>query len=295
MISSEEAEKIVEFRSMIRSDLLPKDKYRDDYYLVRWLRARNMDVEKAVEMLEKSIQWRREHGIDEMLAKGAEVPVQYRKIFCTAVLGNDEEGCLVILLPFGRFIHRILLDNEGMDTALIFNVIWIERILAIVRQCEIASRKKGLRIVKVVDMEHYSCKELTYGPSREFILQTNRIFDENYPEILKSCVIINTPRIFSIMWNMIKPFLSKATLSKVQIYGATGQDEETWKNVLRMDLKLNPERVPRRWGGTRVGDAFCSQDTLVWIDAPIQLTYFTEGMYLMSYFNFTSLMTDDIL
>lgn len=275
MISSEESEKIRELRSKLPSDLLTKERYGDDYYLIRWLRARNLDVEKAAEMLTKSMQWRKENEADEVFTKNMEVPLKYRKIYPTGLLGTDDEDCLVELLPLGRFCHRILMDNEGMETAMKYNMIWVENMLKRLEEIEEKTGKKGLKFLQVVDMEYYSYKELTYGPAREFLLETNNVFAENFPELLKSCIVINAPKVFTILWNMIRPFMNKATVEKVQIYGGGEQDVQNWKAILRS--KLKPENVPKRWGGTREGsDEFCSQDTEIWIDGPISLKFFTE-------------------
>lgn len=276
MFTEEELSKLQELRSVLPSSLLPKDLFSDDYYLIRWLRARNLDVSKAAQMLEKSIQWRTENQIDLAIENGEEVPLKYRKIYPTGLLGHDDEDCLVVFLPLGRFNHRIMIGNEGMETAMRYNMLWMERIMGYLKEYEEKTGKKGLRIVEVVDMEYYSYKELTYGPAREFMLATNRVFDENYPELLKSCIVINAPKVFTMLWNIIKPLLSKVTMSKVQIYGGSGQEVESWKELLRS--KLKPENVPKRWGGTKQGsDEFCSQDKDVWIDGPIELSYFIDG------------------
>jgi len=143
-----------------------------------------------------------------------------------------------------------------------------------VREHEQALNKRGIRLVQIVDMEGYSYKELMYKPGLDYILQTQKIFDENYPEMLHSVIIINAPRVFSVLFNLVKPLISKETQAKMSVYGP---NEDEWKAVIRE--KFDVTKFPKRWGGSREGsDLFCSQDTEVWPDGPLPLKFFSKGM-----------------
>ena len=68
------------------------------------------------------------------------------------------------------------------------------------------------------------------------------------------CIFSPAPTIFTMAYALIKPFLHEVTLKKVQIFGRTG-----WKEALLNDI--DPEVLPKHWGGTRVdpdGDEMCS-------------------------------------
>lgn len=43
------------------------------------------------------------------------------------------------------------------------------------------------------------------------------ILEENYPELLHSCYIINAPSIFGTFFNFFKPILSKNTQEKIYV------------------------------------------------------------------------------
>jgi len=76
----------------------------------------------------------------------------------------------------------------------------------------------------------------------------------NYPEVLKHSFVINAPKIFNALFNIVKPLLNSRTLAKVQIFNS---DKPRWKEAL---LKLIPEeQIPPHWGGTMKGaDEYCS-------------------------------------
>ncbi|ODM98644.1 SEC14-like protein 4 [Orchesella cincta] len=265
----EESQKIQQLRSACSAIL--NTEQNEDHYLIRWLRARNMDVEKAEEMLRKSMKWRKDNEVDGILER-EEVPIKYRRLFPTGDFGRDSEGDVVIFIPYGRYCHRLVIGVEGMETVLRWHIIWMETMNRLVTNAEKETGKKGLRLVQIVDFDQYSYKELTYSPGREFLIKTNKVADENYPELMKSMVIINAPKVFSLLFGVIKPFMSKETISKISIISG---NEETWKKEL--NSKLNPENVPVRWGGTKKGtDEYCSQIPEVWLGTPVPLSYFTS-------------------
>ncbi|CAG7833049.1 unnamed protein product, partial [Allacma fusca] len=71
-------------------------------------------------------------------------------------------------------------------------------------------------------------------------------FEANYPEILKASIGINAPRIFALMFGLIKPLLTPRTLEKVQIWGS---NSNKWKVAL---LKIIPaDQLLPAYGGTR--------------------------------------------
>jgi hypothetical protein len=142
-----------------------------------------------------------------------------------------------------------------------------------VKNIEKAQNRKGLRLVQIVDMEGYTYKELAYKPGLDYIMQTQRTFDENYPEMLQSVVIVNAPRVFAILFNLVKPLVSKETQAKMAFHGP---NEDEWKAILRE--RFDVTKIPQRWGGELEGsDPFCSQSTDVWPDGPLPLSFFSRG------------------
>jgi hypothetical protein len=138
-------------------------------------------------------------------------------------------------------------------------------------------KKTGKPVIQyhqVIDFEHYSVRHMSYKPSLDYIMQSQKQFDENYPEFLKSITVINAPKIFPVLFSLFKPLMTKQTLEKLNVFGT---DEEKWKAYLREKFPM--ERFPPRWSGTLQGsDEFCSQED-VWLYSPIPLRYFKEGNF----------------
>ncbi|GFT95675.1 SEC14-like protein 3 [Nephila pilipes] len=71
----------------------------DDYYYLRWLRAREFDVAKAETMMRKNIAFRKKIGADTILENYV-VPELVDKCYPRGYIGPDKEGCPVRYMPF---------------------------------------------------------------------------------------------------------------------------------------------------------------------------------------------------
>jgi hypothetical protein len=67
-----------------------------------------------------------------------------------------------------------------------------------------------------------------------------------YPELLYRAFIINAPKIFSILYSLLLPFLDERTKNKIQVFG---HDSKQWKAAILEDVA--PEELPVMYGGTK--------------------------------------------
>jgi hypothetical protein len=79
----------------------------------------------------------------------------------------------------------------------------------------------------------------------ETTLQLLQISESKYPELLRCVFVINAPKIFAILYSMIKPFMHEKTKNKVQIYS---HDSSIWKAALLAEI--DPDQLPVCYGGT---------------------------------------------
>jgi hypothetical protein len=81
-------------------------------------------------------------------------------------------------------------------------------------------------------------------PAVDLIIEAAKSFEANYPETLKSSFNLNCPKVFSVLFNIIKPFLTERTLAKIQIHDA---NVSKWKPAL---LKTCPaSHLPQKYAG----------------------------------------------
>ena len=77
------------------------------------------------------------------------------------------------------------------------------------------------------------------------VIQLVQIYEANYPELLRRVFVINAPKIFSIFYSILVPFMNQRTKDKIQIFS---HEPKQWKAALLADI--DPDQLPFAYGGT---------------------------------------------
>ena len=216
-------------------------------HLLRWLRARNWDIDQAVEMYAKAHAWKFDpKGLD------LEGKLQNGWTF------KEEEQ--VADLGWRMYFHKtdklgrpiFVQDLSNIDTIAIFKLITPDQII----------EKFAVTLESAMRYRYtYSSQEAERGIEDNFMilnveglglstfwnmknqLQTLLgILDNNFPELSGRVQIINAPWVFATIFSYIRGWLPPATREKVDIRGAD------YKDVLLEYIE--PDALPRKLGGT---------------------------------------------
>ncbi|XP_076062028.1 SEC14-like protein 2 [Oratosquilla oratoria] len=236
----EQKDALEKFRNRVAG--LVQEEDNTDERLLQWLVARNFNVDKAENMLTKSLDWRREWDVDNVLSWNP--PEVLLKYYPVGMAGHDKEGRPVWIIPYGGCDMRGLLQSVRRAEYVRYTVRVLERSRADMRE---QSRRLGRPVLQqscVFDLHNFSVKHVTWKPAMDVILQLVQIYEANYPELLHCAYVINAPKIFTAAYAIIRPFLHEVTLRKIRIFGKDG-----WKQELLKDI--DPEELPQHWGGSR--------------------------------------------
>ncbi|OXA55943.1 putative SEC14-like protein 6 [Folsomia candida] len=267
-----EIQKLSEFREKVGDILLTEDQ-KDDSFLIRWLRARNLDVTKAEEMLRSSLQWRQENDIDTILEGGDDVPEDLRERAPIAYCGISGEGYAVFVIPFGRHDLRYGLEKYGSEVMERCDTRNMEMLLKLMRDEGARRGRRVTQMIEIADSEGFSYRQMSSRLCREFIIKMQHQMGNHYPEVLRYVMIVNAPKIFVTLFSMLKVVIPKSTLEKVEIFGP---DPEKWKAVVRQ--KFPVENIPVHWGGTLEGvDEYCSGHEM-WLQGPKDMRPLMRGI-----------------
>ncbi|XP_044514812.1 SEC14-like protein 3 isoform X1 [Gracilinanus agilis] len=237
-LSPQQEEALAQFRKNVQ-DVLAELRNPDDYFLLRWLRARNFDLQKSEAMLRKHVAFRKQEDLDNILSWQPPKVLQLYDAggFC----GYDREGCPVWLDITGNIDPKGLIYSTSKEELIKKRTQILEFLL---RECELQSEKLGKKIetfLIVFDLENLGLKHL-WKPATEVYQEFFSILDQNFPETVKNLIVVKAPKIFPIAFNLVKSFISEETRKKILILGAN------WKEGL---LKLiSPEELPVQFGGS---------------------------------------------
>ncbi|KAL0272927.1 UNVERIFIED_CONTAM: hypothetical protein PYX00_005734 [Menopon gallinae] len=196
---------------------LQKGKVPNDSTLLRFLRARDFNVEKAREMLSQSLIWRKKHAVDRILSEYAP-PQVVKDYFPGGWHHEDKDGRPLYILRLGQMDVKGLLKSIGEEGLLKLTLAVCEEGLKLM---EDATRRLGRPIstwTLLVDLEGLNMRHL-WRPGIRALLRIIEIVEANYPETMGRVLIIRAPRVFPILWTIVGTFIDENTRTKFLFYG----------------------------------------------------------------------------
>ncbi|KAI0118240.1 CRAL/TRIO domain-containing protein [Nemania sp. FL0031] len=184
-----------------------------DALMLRFLRARKWDVEKAMVMLVSAINWRLERNlVDTVIRAGEGVGLkehlsaddegfiaQYRsgKSF---MRGTDRENRLVYVIKV-RLHFPSLQSGEAMETYVLHNI----------ESLRVCLKPPNDKCCLIFDLTGFGVRNMDFHVVKFLV----SVFEARYPETLGIVLIHNAPFVFWGIWNMIKGWLDPVIASKI--------------------------------------------------------------------------------
>lgn len=211
------------FWSMVKHD-------HPDALLLRFLRARKWDVEKALVMMVSTMRWRVNVDVDDDIMKNGELGMMEDANSSDATkkkLGHD----FLAQMRLGKsFLHG--LDKSGRPMCFVR-----VRLHRQGEQSEESLERYTIFVIEsarmvlsppvdtacvVFDMTGFSMANMDYAPVKFMI----KCFEANYPESLGVVLVHKAPWVFQGIWKIIKGWLDPVVASKVQFTNNDAEMEE---------------------------------------------------------------------
>ncbi|GAA0173256.1 hypothetical protein LIER_26911 [Lithospermum erythrorhizon] len=198
IISSHESEKIRHMRAQVEKQE-PSSKDVDDLTMRRFLRARDLDIDKASTMFLKYFKWRQTFVPNGSFSK-SEVPneIAHNKVF---IQGEDKQGRPIAVLYGGRHIQNKI---GGVDELRRFVVFALDRLCSRIPQ----GKEKFMAIIDLGGWGYSNSDVRGY-------LAALSILQDYYPERLGKVFMVHVPYIFMTVWKVIYPFIDNNTKKKI--------------------------------------------------------------------------------
>ncbi|XP_064396571.1 SEC14-like protein 4 [Halichondria panicea] len=220
---------------------IPNKPEENDYFYLRWLRARKFDPNKALEMFRNHMSVRQEYGLDTILDDyHAPEVFQYNP---GGFFGEDRDGHPMWYDRIGRMDLRGWHRSVHREDVIKTKLFQLERRAML---CKEFSERKGRRIdtvTLVLDFEGLTFNKAVYWPGLELVRLVIKVTEANSPETVKTTFIVRAPSIFPLLFNIVKPMMNERTRQKIKVLGSNWREE--------LQKYVAPEQLPQDFGGTR--------------------------------------------
>uniref|UniRef100_A0A8B9GY73 SEC14 like lipid binding 5 n=1 Tax=Astyanax mexicanus TaxID=7994 RepID=A0A8B9GY73_ASTMX len=196
-----------------------RGKIPKDEHILRFLRARDFNVEKARDMLYQSLSWRTEFQVDSILDSWTP-PSCLKEYYAGGWHHQDREGRPLYILRLGHMDTKGLVKALGEESLL-------RHVLSIneegQRRCEENTKIFGQPITSwtcLVDLEGLNMRHL-WRPGVKALLRIIEVVEANYPETLGRLLIVRAPRVFPVLWTLVSPFINENTRQKFLVYSGS--------------------------------------------------------------------------
>ncbi|KAI3929576.1 hypothetical protein MKX01_025744 [Papaver californicum] len=206
----------------------PTSKDVDDLMLRRFLRARNLDLDKGSALFLKHVKWRGSFVPNGFISK-SEVThdIAHNKVF---MQGYDKRGHPILVIHGAK--HFPNKAKGGIEEFKRFVVYCLDKLSAKIP----TGREKFFIIADLEGWGYYSnCDIRGY-------LAALSVLQDNYPERLEKFYLIHVPSVFMAAWKLIYPFIDNNTKKKFVFV-----DNKNLKSTLLEDI--DDDQLPEVYGG----------------------------------------------
>jgi hypothetical protein len=219
--------------------------------ILRFLRGHKFNVEVASDMYRNMLRWRKRHGVDavrQQIVQGGLRPSDYPgyerfvRFYPSAVdVCRDKKGRPVAIERVGAIQPKKMLSCFSLAEWLRFHIFCCE-FTSLMLQRLSEQHGRLVRILLLYDLEGCGPQHLRTKAGIDVFRRTVAITQDNYPETMEDCFLVNVPRIFTMAWSLLKSALAERTVSKIQILGS--------KDMHRLQAVVDKDQLPVSFSGS---------------------------------------------
>lgn len=232
-LTTQQEERLREFRAALEAQeetrLNGVSKWPDQQ-LLRFMRARDFNVKKALRMINDDLEWRKLFAGRRLERALFAQVFEFHLKGLVKYAGKDKDGRPVVILRTGRFFPRRVRD---MMEIVNFFVLYVEGL------AQLCDSWGFTEFTAIADMDGWSLSENFSLPVSQLMAQ---LLQDHFPERLRYAFVVRNPFAFSAAFAMLAPFLEARVKAKLHVWG---------RHVNKLKDYIPEDQLEQALGGTR--------------------------------------------
>ncbi len=248
-LTSEEDTAVKNFTQLLTSKNISYNSNKfNESYLVRFLKARKLDLNKALEMFTDFLEWRKKNEIDQIELTEFPELFKIKTFYPHGFHKTDRQGRPIYIEIIGELKLASMLQITTSERLLQYQVQEYERLIdKIFPVCSHIAGKNISQTFTIIDLKKLNAKLLSKN-LYEFLKLTSTQSQNFYPEILGQLYIINSGLLFKAAWAVCKSFVDEKTRKKISTFGSDYK-----KKLFEI---VDPKNLPKSLGGECVCEPY---------------------------------------
>ncbi|UKJ90685.1 phosphatidylinositol/phosphatidylcholine transfer protein [Theileria orientalis] len=236
----------------------------DDLFLVRFLRARQFDLNKTTTMLTKYFAWRAQVDLPKVLKMNlTSIRDTIKMYYPHCFYGTDKLGRPINIEHMGlsdttKLVH--VLPQEELTNYFIQRYEYLTHV--VLPSCSMFANHNVEQILTIVDLKGLQVHQIN-SKFRSFLSSMSGLTQNYYPENLGKLLFINASPVFSAIYTLLSALVDKKTLSKISVISSKTESLERVAELVEKD------QLPKFLGGTRPDENWYSSSFGPWTDESI--------------------------
>lgn len=212
----------------------------EDSTILRFLKAREFNSEKAFEMISRSLYWRQAEGADEVLTNW-EQPEVLADYLPGGWHRTDVNGHPVFILRIGPLDVKGLLRSVTEED-LMKQIVYINEIgMKLAKEATEKNGKPVSDFTCICDFEGLGLKHL-WRPGISVFQKLITQDTANYPETMNKLLVVRAPLLFPVAWSIVRNVFDERTRNKIVVLGDNYLEQ--------LSTYIPTENIPTFLGGT---------------------------------------------
>lgn len=242
-LSQQQEEVLLQVKNHIRIKLKVTDERWNDWYVLRFCRARKFDYPKVILMIENFLAWAQTQNLNNVGQLDLSKYQRLREWYAHGYYNTDKIGRPIYIEQVRKLKINDVTQNYADEEIMLYYLQSYERLIHIIfPECSRVAGKRIEQTCTIMDLKDVNTLKLLGGKVKAFLKIATTIGQDYYPEILGSMYIINAGLLFSACWTLVKPWIDPKTQQKIHIISGSGKKD--------LALVVEAHNLPDWLGGT---------------------------------------------